>query len=101
MPSSSSAQIFSNSAKCRVSEPFGKCRHQKGCSHISTYIILKSDIPSKVLQRDLGERAVLLDMNLSHGKHLMVCHEIADRFANLENLGFVQVKTLKSFPCVS
>ena len=38
---------------------------------------------------------MFLNMNLGHGKHLTISHKIADRFANLENLCFVQIKTLE------
>ena len=101
MPSCGCTQILSNSIKCGIGKPLCKCRHYKWCSHISTYIILKSDIPSKVLQRDLSEGRALLDMNFGCRKHLTVNCKIADRFAYLVNLYLLQIKPFKCISCVS
>gem|GEM_PF-5995140 len=74
--------------------------HYKQCSSIPTNIILKGDVPSKVLQCYLSYRCSPLDTNVCMSERLLVGNKISDTLAKLEYLGFIKIKVLECVFCV-
>lgn len=101
MPTCCSAQILSDSLKRRISEPFAESMHYKQCSGITSNLILKGNVPCKVLQCNLSDSCSPFDTNVCLRERLLVGDKIADALTKLEYLCFFKIQILELSLCIS
>lgn len=91
MPTCCSAQILSDSLKRRISEPFAESMHYEQCSGITSNVILKGNVPCKVLQCNLEDSYSPFDTNVCLRERLLVGDKIADALTKLEYFSFFKI----------